>query len=275
MVITELKRVGHLALRQVGVEIHLTRNLKAAIARERAEKEWESWRFLRHFDLRTVFDVGANEGQFAILIHALCPDAHIYSFEPLPDVYSKLQRQFATDDRITPVNCGLSDRKRIAIMNRSAYTPSSSILPMASMHRNEFPQSVEHTVVSVQLERLDDWVDTAGVALEGELLVKLDVQGHEDAVIRGGERAMRRARLAIIEVSFFELYEGQALFDSIYRQMADLGYLYRGSLNQHYSRKVDRILFADAIFENIRPEIGPMVSEPGDNQGPPAQERAG
>jgi hypothetical protein len=41
------------------------------------------WRpFLSHHDIRTVIDIGANTGQFAGLIHRLCPNARILSFEP-------------------------------------------------------------------------------------------------------------------------------------------------------------------------------------------------
>ena len=34
--------------------------------------------------------------------------------------------------------------------------------------------------------------------------------------------------------------------------MAALGFCFRGNIEQHYSQKCDRILFADAVFENTR-----------------------
>ncbi|MEU6115231.1 FkbM family methyltransferase [Streptomyces sp. NPDC047117] len=38
-----------------------------------------------------VFDVGANIGVFALFAHAVCPDATVYAFEPLPPVFEKLR----------------------------------------------------------------------------------------------------------------------------------------------------------------------------------------
>lgn len=243
-------------LEQLGIEVHLVKNVKVQRELEKASAVQDEWRTLRNYEIRSVLDVGANEGQFAAMIRRLCPEAQVFSFEPLPDVFQALQRQFAGDARVTPVNCGLSDHAGSATINRSSFTPSSSLLPMADLHRAEWPASAEQTSVSVRLERLDDWATSSGLTLAGDLLVKLDVQGHEDAVIRGGEATLRRARLAVIEVSFRELYQGQPLFDAIYRRMTDLGYVFRGCIEQHYSRRTDQILFADAIFENLQVEPG-------------------
>src|ERR1043165_5913347 len=42
-------------------------------------------------DIKTIFDVGANTGQFARAVHEVLPAAFIYSFEPLPDCFRELQ----------------------------------------------------------------------------------------------------------------------------------------------------------------------------------------
>ena len=39
--------------------------------------------------VKTVLDIGANVGRFAITARKLFPDAHIYAFEPLPDCLEK------------------------------------------------------------------------------------------------------------------------------------------------------------------------------------------
>ncbi|WP_093027217.1 FkbM family methyltransferase [Thiocapsa roseopersicina] len=241
----------HTTLNRFGLELRLTRNLQAARERERAERQLEPWRLLQHYDVRTVLDIGANEGQFAKLIRDLCPRTLVYSFEPLPDIHILLQRRFRNDPSVVPVPCGLSDGAGRVVMNRSTFSPSSSLLPMAELHRTEYPHSAPQTTVEVDVQRLDDWMTASGLKAGPHVLVKLDVQGHELAVIRGGINTLRQARFAIVEVSFFELYERQPLFDGIYRELRALGYVYRGSLEQTFSHQQDRILFADALFENI------------------------
>ena len=209
-----------------------------------------------------MIKAGANEGQFAELIRDLCPRAQVYSFEPLPDVHNLLQRRFRDDPAVIPVHCGLSDQAGRVLMNRSAFTPSSSLLPMADLHRTEFPHTAEQTTVEIEVQRLDDWMTSSGLQAGPHLLIKLDVQGHEQAVIRGGTDTLRQARLAVVEVSFFELYERQPLFDDIYRQLNALGYVYRGSLEQTFSHQQDRILFADALFENLGLGQGNATTDP-------------
>lgn len=57
-----------------------------------------------------VFDIGANIGMFSLFARAVCPDAEVYAFEPLTQVYEKLERNTAGhggDVRIFPY--GLSD----------------------------------------------------------------------------------------------------------------------------------------------------------------------
>ncbi|WP_179886802.1 FkbM family methyltransferase [Streptomyces sp. st77] len=38
-----------------------------------------------------VFDVGANIGMYSLFVHAECPDATVYAFEPMPPAFEKLR----------------------------------------------------------------------------------------------------------------------------------------------------------------------------------------
>lgn len=149
-------RAIHTILNRLGLEVRLMRNLQAARVREEAERQRQPWHLLQHYDVRTVLAIGVNEGQFAELIRDLCPRAQVYSFEPLPDVHAILQRRFADDPSVVAVNGGLSDQSGRVLMNRSAFTPSSSLLPMADLHRKEFPHTAQQTTVEVEIQRLDD-----------------------------------------------------------------------------------------------------------------------
>ena len=81
--------------------------------------------------------------------------------------------------------------------------------------------------------------------------MKIDAQGYEDKVLAGAPQTLTRAKAAIIEVSFRELYEGQPLFDSIYRTMHDAGFSYRGNLYQLVHPNDRSVLQADALFVKL------------------------
>lgn len=249
-----MKATIHRLLNKAGIEVRLVRNLKAAHLAAKRDQELDAWRVLAHHDFATVLDIGANEGQFAAMARRLWPAAHVHSFEPLPDVHAVLVEQFKDDRKVTPHAIGLSDQPGMQTMHRSNFSPSSSLLQMGELHKQEWPQSAGHQEIEVRLERLDDWSKAQEVAAEGGLckpmLVKIDVQGFELSVIGGGENTLRAADFAVLEVSFIELYEKQPLFADIHARMSELGFIYRGNVEQFTSKDKTRVLFADAIFEN-------------------------
>jgi len=231
----------------VGVDVRLVRNVEAERHRLVGEAWHKAWRFLGDRSVRTVIDVGANGGQFAMMVHEICPAARILSFEPLPDCFRDLE---TTCDRIPGAkafNVALGASSGTALLNRSAFSPSSSLLPMASRHKALWPKTAEQRPVEVRVCRLDDAI--AGIDLEGPVVAKIDVQGFEHRVIEGGERTLAAADIVVVEVAYETLYEGQARFDDLYSALRRLGFEFRGHIEQFVDDRTGRIVFADALFE--------------------------
>lgn len=237
-------------LHAVGLDIRLTRKLHAAAIAARKDQEYQAWTLLQHRPIASVLDIGANEGQFAAIARRLWPHAQIHSFEPLPAVHDRLLRTLHGLGDAHAHKLALSDRAGRTAMHASAFSPSSSLLPMAELHRREWPESAQHSSVEVTLARLDDWATAHRIAV-GPQLIKIDVQGHEKAVIDGGRQTIRCAEIVVLEVSFYEFYERQPLFADIFDTMRELGFVYRGNIEQFRSRDGRRVLYADAVFENL------------------------
>lgn len=238
-------RVGQRILRALGVEVRSLRRIQ----NERRDREVQRWRVLKSHGFLTILDVGANEGQFASIARRLWPEACVHSFEPLPDVHATLAEKFRGDPKVRTHNIGLGAVQRVECMHRSAFSPSSSLLPMAQLHQNEWPHSAGNKIVEVRIERLDDWV--SGFPGISPCLIKIDVQGYELSVIDGGADTIRQADIVVLEVCFRELYEGQALFGEIHDRMRELGFVYRGNVEQFFNKNHTAVLYADAIFENV------------------------
>ena len=83
--------------------------------------------------------------------------------------------------------------------------------------------------------------------IQDDILIKIDVQGVEDRVLRGGETLFKRAKAVIIEVNTEHLYEGQAKFEDLFEILTSYGYQYGGNLEQHYDSS-GKLLFFDAVF---------------------------
>ena len=213
------------------------------IDHEHLEMEY-NW--LKNYNFKTILDIGANEGQFADKMLLLFPDAVIYSFEPIPETFVLLQKNFENVKRLKTINLALGDSTGEISFNKNEYTPSSSLLTLSEKHVESFDYAVKTNPITVKIDKLDNVMSSE--KLDFPLLIKIDVQGFEDKVIKGGLEIIKKADLILCEVSFAELYKGQLLFAEIYEMLRDLGYTYAGSIEQLRSPESNRILQADAVF---------------------------
>jgi FkbM family methyltransferase len=199
--------------------------------------------------VHSILDIGANEGQFAQLVSSYFPQATIYCFEPVPQPFSTLKSWAARQTgRVVPVNCAIGDAPGcFDLIRHDSHTSSSSFLRTTAQCERYYPQTKEQSAISVVCETLDGAVNKLGEALRDDILIKVDVQGYEDRVIRGGQETFRKSTVAILEVSLVPLYESQPTFAQIVGLMDKLDFNYGGSLDQ--TCKADgRLLSIDAVF---------------------------
>jgi len=169
--------------------------------------------WLRERNIKTVLDIGANTGQFARMIHVALPQAVIYSFEPIKDCYNELVKRMKGVPNFRAFNFALGEHRFETNIHRSEFSPSSSLLKMGELHRKAFPHTSHTSEERIAVCRLDDVAEE--VDCEENLLIKLDVQGYEDKVIKGARKILGRTSVLIVETSFERLYDDQLLFADI------------------------------------------------------------
>ncbi len=204
---------------------------------------------LRKLPVRTIFDIGANVGQFARTISAAFPEARVHSFEPQPGPYAELAKWASTQGgRVDAHRLALGDHEGTIEMNVHVdFSPSSSILKTTELEHSLWPQTRRQSQVSVPLTTLDAFVAREGIALEPEVIVKLDVQGYEDRAIRGAARTLAHARACIVEVCLDALFEGQPTFGGILATLEAQGLKYAGNLDQA-QHSDGHVMYLDAVF---------------------------
>jgi len=202
--------------------------------------------WLQELGIRTIFDIGANVGQYATYLRRVFPEARVYSFEPVSTAFLELTENMKTDQRFMAFNFALGDKAGEEWINRNEHTPASSFLPLGQLHRRHFVYAMNTHTERVRVERLDTVART--ISIEDPVMLKIDVQGFEAKVISGGEEIIRRSRIVVVETSFESLYEGQPLFDDIYEMMKHLGFIYRGSEHQVRSDTDRRVLQENSVF---------------------------
>ena len=132
-------------------------------------------------------DIGANEG--AILAHLLAaaPEGAHHAFEPIPALAAGLRDRFPT---VAVHEVALSDASGAAEFHHVVSNPGYS-----GLRRRRYDRPDEQVVVTeVRTARLDDEVDPATPVR----LVKVDVEGGELGVFRGGLGLLSRQRPYVI-----------------------------------------------------------------------------
>jgi FkbM family methyltransferase len=205
---------------------------------------------LRHLPVRSIIDVGANSGQFARKIAPVFPEARIYTFEPLSEPFQELERwaDAQPPGQVTAFNVALGDTEgTVEILHCVDASPSSSLLESTAVQRTLYPFTANQVRIPVTLKTLDHFLEDGSIHLVPDLLIKLDVQGYEDRVIRGGQATFRQARACVLEVGLDPLYERQADFQELLLLLSELGFRYAGNLDQVYARD-GHVVYIDALF---------------------------
>lgn len=200
--------------------------------------------------MELVVDVGANVGQFAAVARHCWPQARIVSFEPLPAARERLLALFEHDPRFECRPLALTDHEGTDDFHVTGHDDSSSLLPVAARQVTEWAID-DVAVLQVDTARLDDVLPEADLP-DGPILVKLDTQGTELDVLRGGPALLARATHLIVEVSFVELYEGQADAAQITRHLVEHGWDLAAVYDVKASRRTGEPLQADALFVRRR-----------------------
>ncbi len=139
-------------------------------------------------DYRTVIDVGANRGQFALLARDLWPEASIHSFEPVPAAARALAVLFADDHLLDVHQFALGSQEERRIIHVPSADDGASFFV-------EFSRSDE---VEVPIRILDD----VSVGVSRPSLMKMDVQGFELEVLKGAPATLTSIDTVIAECSF-------------------------------------------------------------------------
>ena len=175
----------------------------------------EHEQLLARLPCKTVVDIGANRGQFALVARFCCPMAKVISFEPLPEAAGGFSKVFPRDRQVVLHQVAVGPRRAEALLYVTADDDSSSLLPTGHLQQKVFPRTALKRTIVVNVAPLSDYVDSEEVAPPA--LLKLDVQGFELEALRGCQTLLDRFQYVIAECSFSELYKGQALAHEVIR----------------------------------------------------------
>lgn len=145
-------------------------------------------------------DVGCHKGEVMDEIIQLAPNGHHFGFEPIPDYFNYLEKKYKNNPNIHILKNALSDSDGKDEFNWVKNAPAYSGLKERSYNiKNPFIEKIQ-----VQLAQLNE----CGADFPHISLIKIDVEGAELKVLKGGMKFIQQHQPIII----FEFGIGAADF---------------------------------------------------------------
>ena len=188
----------------------------------------------------TILDIGAYTGQFHGWAKRVWSDVGIFMIESNPLHESALDKlAMMNGDKYLIAAMGDEERE-VTFYTRSdkPHTEGNSYYKEANYW--DIPQLVQESKVTLQ--KLDNLFEDDSVFD----IIKVDTQGSEIDILKGGKDLVSRAQAVILEVSFIPYNEGAPTDQETNDYMNKIGFEEKMSIGEHYDG--DALVQKDLLF---------------------------
>lgn len=211
-------------------------------------------RLLQRYEIRTVFDIGANSGQYRdFLRHRIGFSGTIHSFEPNPALVEVLKQRASGDAdwHIHPIGIGsTSGSLELNIMARDTF--SSFRIPDRAQSEKFSTSNVIERTVSVPVKTLDEVCAELDLGKLGNYYVKIDTKGFDVEVVRGAPQTLRDARAMQFELPIQRLYQGVPHYRELLAEVEALGFELSGMFAISYDDALRAVEFDCVLVKPSR-----------------------
>lgn len=208
-------------------------------------------KYLSKIEIKMIFDVGAHKGFLTEKYSNIYPSADIYSFEPVKESYSKLEKKFLEIERIHCFRRAFGSKRG---MKEMVLADSSDRFRLEE-HYDETEKKQPKEKVNV--DTIDKFCNQKGINKINFL--KVDTEGHDLEVVKGSKKMMRKRKIDIIQVetSMSPKNKIHEKFEKVKKYMENKKYLLFSIYEQRGEwdyediplRRVDAVFVSPNIYE--------------------------
>lgn len=162
-----------------------------------------------------IVDVGAFQGDWTRMARAAFPDAAILMIEAQEKMSPSLEQTIADISGSTAYHIGLLGNKPGQAVEFFEMETGSTVMSEQSSAPRVRSTRITETLDGVIAEHMQRRAD----------FLKLDVQGYELEVLKGGATSLNVAEVVVMEVSLIPINSGAPLLDEVTAFMADRGFI--------------------------------------------------
>ena len=158
--------------------------------------------FIKKFEKLNIInclDIGANIGEFSNQI-LLNKNTNVIAFEPLPRCCEQLEIiKKNSNNRFRYYQIALSNSEKLDYLFFGEQTSGLASLETAI---NDIPyiKDSNKNKIQVQIKKLDNFIDNNN--FKNIDFIKIDVEGHEMSVIKGGFEFIKKNNIKLIQIEF-------------------------------------------------------------------------
>ena len=227
---------------------------RAGIDVVRARKNPTLMDFIENRRVNLVLDVGANVGQFAQSLRNRGYAGRIISFEPVKEAFSALENAARGDDLWTASNLALGASSGVMAIHVSKNSQFSSFNDLTATATSFDPEAEFKASESVVVKTLDEAAPPGDPG--SKILLKIDTQGYERAVLEGAKETLKRVSGVLLELPIISIYKDNWRFHEALAYMIEAGFVLAQvhPVNIH-SRARDSATEFDCLFRPIDPAV--------------------
>ncbi|HGE72475.1 TPA: FkbM family methyltransferase [Candidatus Poribacteria bacterium] len=168
-----------------------------------------------------IFDVGAGEGFYSILMKQKVNDISVYAFEPFPDIQKILQYHLDVNgiNNVTIVPKALYNNVGRGIYFFKHDYGNGFVLSPTEIDKNSLSTMAScdsYTKIPIEFDTIYNFVQTMNIARID--ILKVDVEGAEMKVLEGAKEFLSNVKKIVIEVHSTELKE------QVNRHLSEFGF---------------------------------------------------
>jgi len=170
------------SIKYLGKDFHYDNRFSPVMLEEYPKEISEIDSVIDFSKIKTVLDIGANIGQFALTLKTLYPQINLHSFEPNEDIYPILKKNLSDFNNLTTHNFGIGNKPGIQTFYFSPSASAEGSLFQENMNQNFVRKNIQKTRVKI-VKLNPSIMKKLGIPRKVDL-IKIDVEGAEMDVIR-------------------------------------------------------------------------------------------
>jgi FkbM family methyltransferase len=199
--------------------------------------------FIDHNNILSVLDIGANVGRFSHTVKYVFPNIDIFMIEANPWCDNHLSRVGIPYE----IACLSDEHKEVKLF----FNTKDFISTGVSYYLENTPYFNENDYSKTQTKLLDEVILKKFEKQKEFELIKMDTQGSELDIIKGGPKTFEKAKHIMIELSLVEYNKGSPLKDEVSKFLQDMGFkpnVLVNTIYKHHDPSTKEIVQEDWIF---------------------------